>query len=167
LLIVDAEWFTNRSAEIFADVYVGRRAAGLKSGKLPFEWLDPCGHLRRGYWSLLLKNAQKIVADQVTLPPWLPRLNWSGQYEYMQRRKKKLTYGPLDIGHYYFLLSSILWNFSRRVAIIMGTLPFAIGGQYLAWMYLSVQLSRFCGGVGFIALGWVAGGNRRFIMLVF
>jgi Cu(I)/Ag(I) efflux system membrane protein CusA/SilA len=101
-----------------------------------------------------VEHAQKVVAEQVTLPTGYS-LVWSGQYEYMQRAKEKLTYViPLTLLIIIVLLYINFRTFSE-VAIIMGTLPFAMVGStwlvYLLGFHFSVAV-----GVGFIALAGVA-----------
>lgn len=99
-------------------------------------------------------NAQEVVGDQLQLPAGYS-LNWSGQYEYMERAKEKLTYViPLTLAIIVILL---YLNFRSlvEVLLIMGTLPLAlIGGFWLMYLYefnFSVGV-----GVGFIALAGVA-----------
>ncbi|WP_196139314.1 efflux RND transporter permease subunit [Aliikangiella sp. G2MR2-5] len=99
-------------------------------------------------------KAQQVVADKIELPPGYS-LNWSGQYEYMLRAKAKLTYVvPLTLAIIIILLYANFRNFVE-VAIIMGTLPFAmIGSIWL--MYLQGYNFSVAVGVGFIALAGVA-----------
>jgi len=99
-------------------------------------------------------EAQRVVADSVPLPAGYS-LAWSGQYEYMQRAKERLSVvGPLTLAIIVLLL---YLNFRRfaEVAIIIGTLPMAlIGGLWLLYL-LGYDLSVAVG-VGFIALAGVA-----------
>ena len=101
-----------------------------------------------------VNEAQEAVQEQLELPPGYS-LNWSGQYEYMQRAKEKLTYVvPLTLAIILILLYINFRNFTE-VAIIMGTLPMAlIGGLWL--LYLSGFNFSVAVGVGFIALAGVA-----------
>jgi Cu(I)/Ag(I) efflux system membrane protein CusA/SilA len=136
-----------------ADVYVEEGPPGLKSENARLNgwtFVDIEGVDIGRY----VENAQKIVEDQVTLPAGYS-LNWSGQYEYMQRAKEKLTYVvPLTLVIIIVLLYINFRNFSE-VAIIMGTLPFAMVGSI--WlMYLSGFNFSVAVGVGFIALAGVA-----------
>ncbi|MGK2907377.1 MAG: efflux RND transporter permease subunit [Desulfuromonadales bacterium] len=111
-----------------------------------------------------VEKAQQVVADTVELPPGYS-LSWSGQYEYMLRAKEKLTYVvPLTLAIIVLLL---YMNFRRfaDVAIIVGTLPFALVGS--VWlMYLLDYNFSVAAGVGFIALAGVAT-ELSVIMLVF
>ncbi|GGN38036.1 MULTISPECIES: efflux RND transporter permease subunit [Marinomonas] len=136
-----------------ADVYVEEGPPGLKSENARLNgwtFVDIEGVDIGRY----VENAQKIVADQVQLPAGYS-LNWSGQYEYMQRAKEKLTYVvPLTLAIIIVLLYINFRNF-YEVAIIMGTLPFAMVGSI--WlMYLSGFNFSVAVGVGFIALAGVA-----------
>ncbi|MGB3225100.1 MAG: efflux RND transporter permease subunit [Desulforhopalus sp.] len=111
-----------------------------------------------------VEKAQQVVSDAVELPPGYS-LSWSGQYEYMLRAKEKLTYVvPLTLA---IIIVLLYMNFRRfaDVAIIMGTLPFALVGS--VWlMYLLEYNFSVAAGVGFIALAGVAT-ELSVIMLVF
>ncbi|MCV2404124.1 CusA/CzcA family heavy metal efflux RND transporter [Marinomonas sp. C2222] len=136
-----------------AEVYVEEGPPGLKSENARLNgwtFVDIEGVDIGRY----VENAQTIVAEQVQLPAGYS-LNWSGQYEYMQRAKAKLTYVvPLTLLIIIVLLYINFRNFSE-VAIIMGTLPFAMVGS--VWlMYLSGFNFSVAVGVGFIALAGVA-----------
>ncbi|HET8942320.1 MAG TPA: efflux RND transporter permease subunit [Rudaea sp.] len=98
-------------------------------------------------------DAQQVVAAKLKQPPGYS-LNWSGQYEYMQKAKKNLSLiVPITI----VLIVLLLYMAFRNVAhmlIIMGTLPLALAGGvwllYLLGYNLSVAVA-----VGFIALAGV------------
>jgi len=98
--------------------------------------------------------ARKAVSDQVELPAGYS-LNWSGQYEYMERaRERLLVVVPITLVTIILLLFLNFRNITE-VLIIMGTLPTAlIGGVWLLYLlgyHMSVAV-----GVGFIALAGVA-----------
>ncbi len=101
-----------------------------------------------------VENARKVVAENLDLPAGYS-VNWSGQYEYMERAKEKLTYViPLTLLIIVILLFINFRNFVE-VAIIMGTLPLAMVGSI--WlMYLEGFNFSVAVGVGFIALAGVA-----------
>ncbi|SHJ65632.1 efflux RND transporter permease subunit [Cycloclasticus pugetii] len=101
-----------------------------------------------------VENAQKVVAEQLKLPAGYA-ISWSGQYEYMQRAKEKLTYVvPLTLGIIVVLLFMNFRNFVE-VGIILGTLPLAMVGSI--WlMYIQGFNFSVAVGVGFIALAGVA-----------
>ena len=99
-------------------------------------------------------QAQELLNEALDLPTGYS-INWSGQYEYMQRAQQKLTYVlPLTLAIIVVLLYLNFRHFTE-VAIILGTLPLAlIGGIWLIYLQhfnLSVAV-----GVGFIALAGVA-----------
>jgi Cu(I)/Ag(I) efflux system membrane protein CusA/SilA len=99
-------------------------------------------------------EARQVVARSIELPAGYS-LAWSGQYEYMVRARDRLAVvGPITLAVIVLLL---FINFGRfgEVAIVMGTLPFAlIGGLWLLYL-LGYELSVAVG-VGFIALAGVA-----------
>jgi copper/silver efflux system protein len=99
-------------------------------------------------------EAQQVVNAQLDLPAGYS-ISWSGQYEYMQRAKEKLTYVvPLTLAIIIILLFINFRNFVE-VAIIMGTLPLAMVGSI--WlMYWQGYNFSVAVGVGFIALAGVA-----------
>lgn len=99
-------------------------------------------------------RAQAIVNDKLSLPAGYS-IQWSGQYEYMQRAKEKLTYViPLTLAIIVILLFINFRNIVE-VAIIIGTLPLAMVGSI--WlMYLEGFNFSIAVGVGFIALAGVA-----------
>jgi Cu(I)/Ag(I) efflux system membrane protein CusA/SilA len=99
-------------------------------------------------------KARQAVSDQIDLPAGYS-LNWSGQYEYMERAKERLTIVvPITLVTIILLLFLNFRNMAE-VLIIMGTLPTAlIGGVWLLYLlgyHMSVAV-----GVGFIALAGVA-----------
>jgi Cu(I)/Ag(I) efflux system membrane protein CusA/SilA len=101
-----------------------------------------------------VRNAQKIVNEKIDLPAGYS-LIWSGQYEYMLRAKEKLTYViPLTLAIIIILLF-INFRSVAEVAILIGTLPFALIGS--VWlMYWEGFNFSIAVGVGFIALAGVA-----------
>ncbi len=99
-------------------------------------------------------NAQQAVAEQIDLPAGYS-LSWSGQYEYMERAKERLSVVvPVTLA---IIILLLFLNFRRLVPVllIMGTLPLAlVGGLWLLAM-LGYNMSVAVG-VGFIALAGVA-----------
>ena len=98
--------------------------------------------------------AKQAVAEKVELPSGYS-VNWSGQYEYMERAKQRLAVVvPITLVTIMLLLFLNFRNMTE-VLIIMGTLPTAlIGGIWLLYLldyHVSVAV-----GVGFIALAGVA-----------
>ncbi|WP_407080250.1 efflux RND transporter permease subunit [Alteromonas aquimaris] len=101
-----------------------------------------------------VENAKAAVTRHIDLPPGYS-INWSGQYEYMERAKAKLQYVvPLTLAIIIVLLYLNFRSFSE-VAIIMGTLPLALVGSI--WLMYFEQFNfSVAVGVGFIALAGVA-----------
>lgn len=101
-----------------------------------------------------VEQAKVRIAEDIQLPAGYS-INWSGQYEYMQRVVDKLTTVlPATIAVIIILLFLNFRNLTE-VAIILGTLPMSlIGGIWLLYLLdynLSVAVA-----VGFIALAGVA-----------
>jgi Cu(I)/Ag(I) efflux system membrane protein CusA/SilA len=101
-----------------------------------------------------VENAKLLVNNNITLPVGYS-LTWSGQYEYIERAEQKLKFVvPLTLMIIIILLYA---NFRSlpQVAMIMGTMPFAlIGGFWL--LYLENFNFSVAVAVGFIALAGVA-----------
>jgi Cu(I)/Ag(I) efflux system membrane protein CusA/SilA len=99
-------------------------------------------------------DAQRAVAQQVKLPAGY-HVEWSGQFEYLERAKGRLMLViPLTL----FLIVLLLYfNFQRftETAIVMLSVPFALtGGFWLVyWMGFNMSVAV---AVGFIALAGVA-----------
>ncbi|MCJ9430060.1 efflux RND transporter permease subunit [Kordiimonas marina] len=101
-----------------------------------------------------VERAQAAVRTQLKLPAGYS-LGWSGQYEYMQRAKQKLSVVVPVTLVIILLLLYINFRDMTAVLIIMGTLPLAlVGGIWLLYL-LGYNLSVAVG-VGFIALAGVA-----------
>ena len=101
-----------------------------------------------------VEQAMEVVRDNLDLPTGYS-ITWSGQYEYMQRAMSRLmSVVPLTLAIIAILL---FMNFrsAREVAIVMGTLPFALAGSIwlIYWQNFHFSISV---GVGFIALAGVA-----------
>lgn len=99
-------------------------------------------------------EAKKTVEAELDLPTGYS-VNWSGQYEYMQRAKAKLTYViPLTLAIIVVLLYLNFRNVTE-VIMIMGTLPLAVVGSVWLMYLLNFNFS-IAVGVGLIALAGVA-----------
>ena len=99
-------------------------------------------------------EAQKVVASELSLPTGYS-LAWSGQYEYMERAKERLSVVvPITIA---IIMLLLYFSFRRvgEVLIIMLTLPLAMVGGLWLMHYLGYNFS-IAVGVGFIALAGVA-----------
>ncbi len=102
----------------------------------------------------VVRDAQALVANKVKLPPGVS-VQWSGQFEYLERAVQRLSVViPFTLAIIFVLLYLTFRRFDEA-ALLMVTLPFAvIGGFWYVWA-LGHNLS-VAGGVGFIALAGVA-----------
>ena len=136
-----------------ADIEIHRGPPVIKSENArPNAWVyvDIAGSDIGGY----VAKAKQIVAEHVKLPPGYT-LEWSGQFEYMQRAAAALRIVvPATL---LLILLLLYFNFGNVTAplVVMLSVPFAlIGGFWLVWglgYNLSVAVA-----VGFIALAGVA-----------
>jgi copper/silver efflux system protein len=99
-------------------------------------------------------DAKQVVAREVKIPPGY-RLEWSGQYEALERVKDRLAVVlPLTLAVIALLLY-LTFGSLVETGIVMLSLPFAlIGGVWAMWL-LDYNLS-IAVAVGFIALAGVA-----------
>ena len=123
-------------------------------------YVDVLGRDVGGY----VADAKQLLEHRLTLPPGY-RLEWSGQFEAMQRANRKLrVVVPITLAIIFGLL---YFNFRSvaEAAIVMLALPFAlVGGVWLMWMLgynMSVAVA-----IGFIALAGVAA-ETGVIMLIY
>jgi Cu(I)/Ag(I) efflux system membrane protein CusA/SilA len=109
-------------------------------------------------------DAKQAVASEVDFPPGY-YATWSGQFEYLERAKKRLQVViPVTILIIFLLL---YLNFRRitETLIVMLSVPFAlVGGFWLMW-WLDFNLS-VAAAVGFIALAGVAA-ETGVVMLIY
>ena len=102
----------------------------------------------------VVNDAQRMVREQVRLPAGYS-VAWSGQFEYLERAKKRLA---IVIPFTLLIIFVLFYLTFRRVdeaLLIMVTVPFAlIGGLWLMWL-LGYNMS-VASAVGFIALAGVA-----------
>lgn len=109
-------------------------------------------------------EARRLLDARLTLPPGY-RLEWSGQFEAMERAGRRLrVVVPLTLAIIFFLLYA---NFrsAAESALVMLSLPFSlVGGVWLMWILgynMSVAVA-----IGFIALAGVAA-ETGVIMLIY
>jgi Cu(I)/Ag(I) efflux system membrane protein CusA/SilA len=109
-------------------------------------------------------DARRLLDQKLVLPPGY-RLEWSGQFEALERAGKKLRIVvPITLAIIFGLL---YFNFRSvtESAIVMLSLPFAlVGGVWLMWLLgynMSVAVA-----IGFIALAGVAA-ETGVIMLIY
>jgi Cu(I)/Ag(I) efflux system membrane protein CusA/SilA len=111
-----------------------------------------------------VRDAQRRVATGLALPPGY-RLEWSGQFESLQRASERLRLViPITLA----LIALLLYANFRSIAesaIVMLSLPFAlVGGVWFLWLLdynMSVAVA-----IGFIALAGVAA-ETGIIMLIY
>jgi copper/silver efflux system protein len=99
-------------------------------------------------------DAQRAVSEQIDLPPGYS-VNWSGQYEFMQRAQARLSLVvPVTLA---IIILLLFLNFKRiiPVLLILGTLPLSLVGGLWLLDLLGYNMSVAVG-VGFIALAGVA-----------
>jgi Cu(I)/Ag(I) efflux system membrane protein CusA/SilA len=111
-----------------------------------------------------VKMAQQAVREKLELPSGYS-IVWSGQYEYLQRAKKRLiVVVPMTLLIIFLLLYFNFKNISESL-IVMLSVPFSLTGglwlMYLLGYHLSVAV-----GVGFIALAGVAA-ETGVVMLIY
>ncbi len=125
-----------------------------------YIFVDMHGRDLGGY----VADAQKAVADNVHFPPGTD-VQWSGQFEYLERATEKLKIVvPVTLLIIFLLL---YLNFGRlaETLIVMLSLPFAlVGGLWLMW-WLGFNMSVAVV-VGFIALSGVAA-ETGVVMLIY
>jgi Cu(I)/Ag(I) efflux system membrane protein CusA/SilA len=125
-----------------------------------YIYVDMQGRDLGGY----VADAQRAVRDHVQFPAGY-HVEWSGQFEYLQRAEARLqTVVPLTL----FLIFLLLYlNFQRltETLIVMLSVPFALTGglwlMYLMGFNMSVAVA-----VGFIALAGVAA-ETGVVMLIY
>jgi Cu(I)/Ag(I) efflux system membrane protein CusA/SilA len=125
-----------------------------------YIYVDMQGRDLGGY----VKEARKAVADQVALPPGY-HIEWSGQFEYLQRATDRLkTVVPVTLLVIFLLL---YMNFRRltETFIVMLSVPFALTGGFWLMYFLGFNMSVAVA-VGFIALAGVAA-ETGVVMLIY
>jgi Cu(I)/Ag(I) efflux system membrane protein CusA/SilA len=115
-----------------------------------YIYVDMAGRDLGGY----VQEAQRAVAGTVKMLPGY-HVEWSGQFEYLQRARAKLAVVvPVTVAIIFVLL---YLNFGRttETLIVMASVPFAlIGGVWLVyWMGFNMSVAV---AIGFIALAGVA-----------
>jgi Cu(I)/Ag(I) efflux system membrane protein CusA/SilA len=139
--------------EQLSDLVIRRGPSGIKSENARLNawiYVDIKGVDLGTY----VERAQKAVRDNVSIPAGYS-IAWSGQYEFMQRAKQRLSIVvPITLG---IILLLLYLNFGNIIPslIVMLSMPFAlVGGIWL--MYLLDYNMSIAVGVGFIALAGLA-----------
>jgi len=125
-----------------------------------YIYVDLAGRDLGGY----VAAASAKVAEQVRMPPGY-HIEWSGQFEYLQRAEAKLkVVVPATL---VVIMVLLFLNFGRltETFIVLLSVPFAlVGGAWLMWLLgynMSVAVA-----VGFIALAGVAA-ETGVVMLIY
>jgi cobalt-zinc-cadmium resistance protein CzcA len=100
-------------------------------------------------------EAQQRVADDVKLPPGRYRLEWGGQFENLDRARRRLYIVVPIALLLIFLLLYLTYHHLGEVFLVFSGVPFAcVGGVLALWLRdLPFSISA---GVGFIALSGVS-----------
>jgi Cu(I)/Ag(I) efflux system membrane protein CusA/SilA len=109
-------------------------------------------------------DARELLERRLTLPPGY-RIQWSGQFEAMERAGRRLrVVVPITLAIIFLLLYFNFGNVAES-AIVMLSLPFAlVGGVWFMWLLgynMSVAVA-----IGFIALAGVAA-ETGVVMLIY
>ncbi|HCS13968.1 MAG: CusA/CzcA family heavy metal efflux RND transporter [Zetaproteobacteria bacterium CG06_land_8_20_14_3_00_59_53] len=136
-----------------AEIHTMRGPPSIKSENArPNAWVYV--DMKSGDIGGYVERAKQMIADEVKIPNGYA-IEWSGQYEYMQRAAARMQIVIPATLLLIFLL--LYFNFGNIMAplVVMLSVPFAlIGGFWLVWLLgfnLSVAVA-----VGFIALAGVA-----------
>ncbi|HKX64979.1 MAG TPA: CusA/CzcA family heavy metal efflux RND transporter [Rhizomicrobium sp.] len=146
-----------------ASVSVGPGAPSIRTENaqlVGYIYVDLQGRDLGGY----VAEARQVVRDRVKLPPGY-HVEWSGQFEYLERAKARLaTVVPLTL----FIIFLLLYlNFQRltETAIVMLSVPFALTGGFWLVHLMGFNMSVAVA-VGFIALAGVAA-ETGVVMLIY
>jgi len=146
-----------------ADIKIKKGPAGIKSEnarRTAWVYVDIRGIDVGTY----VKKAQKVVADEVDIPPGY-NIVWSGQYEYMQAAAERFRLViPITIVIVFLLLFFHFKNMTNSL-VVMLSLPFAVvGGVWLLFFFgFNTSVAVY---VGFIALVGLAA-ETGVVMLVY
>jgi Cu(I)/Ag(I) efflux system membrane protein CusA/SilA len=125
-----------------------------------YVYVDMTGRDIGGY----VEEAKRKVAEQVKIPTGYT-LSWSGQYEYMQRAKERLTYVvPLTLLIIFILLYLNFRSVTKSLIVLL-SVPFAMVGAVWLLYVLGYNLSVAVW-VGIIALAGVAA-ETGVVMIVY
>jgi copper/silver efflux system protein len=102
----------------------------------------------------VVADAKRVVGEQVKLPPGVS-LAWSGQFEYLERAKTRLTLVVPFVLLIILVLLYLTFRSFGEALLIMLSLPFSLVGGFWTIYLLGHNLS-VAGVVGFIALAGVA-----------
>ena len=125
-----------------------------------YVYVDMHGRDLGGY----VADAQAAVRDQIQMPPGY-HIEWSGQFEYLERAKAKLQ---IVVPATLLIIFILLYlNFGRltETLIVMSSVPFALIGGIWLMDFMQFNMSVAVA-VGFIALAGVAA-ETGVVMLIY
>jgi len=101
-----------------------------------------------------VEDLKQVVREKITLPPGY-RIAWSGQYEFMQRVRERLTiFVPLTIGIIFVLFYFTFRSVAETLMVMLGVPLSLVGGLwYMVWLDYNMSIAVW---VGIIALAGVA-----------
>lgn len=101
-----------------------------------------------------VEDLKQVVRDTITLPPGYT-IAWSGQYEFMQRVRERLTiFIPLTIGIIFVLFYFTFRSVAETLMVMLGVPLSLVGGLwYMVWLGYNMSIAVW---VGIIALAGVA-----------
>ena len=139
----------------------GATSIRTENGQLTaYIYVDIAGRDLGGY----VAAAQQAVSASVKLPPGYS-VEWSGQFEYLQRAEARMKIVVPVTLFLIFLLLFLNFRALTETLIVMLSLPFAlVGGVWLMW-WLGFNMSVAVA-VGFIALAGVAA-ETGVVMLIY
>jgi copper/silver efflux system protein len=115
-----------------------------------YVFVDMAGRDVGGY----VEDLKQVVREKVTLPPGYT-IAWSGQYEFMQRVRERLTiFVPLTIGIIFVLFYFTFRSVAETLMVMLGVPLSLVGGiWYMVWLDYNMSIAVW---VGIIALAGVA-----------
>jgi Cu(I)/Ag(I) efflux system membrane protein CusA/SilA len=115
-----------------------------------YVYVDMTGRDVGGY----VEDLKRVVREKVTLPAGYT-IAWSGQYEFMQRVRERLTiFIPLTIAIIFVLYYFTFRSVAETLMVMLGVPLSLVGGVwYMAWLGYNMSIAVW---VGIIALAGVA-----------
>lgn len=115
-----------------------------------YVFVDMTGRDVGGY----VEDLKQVVREQITLPPGYT-IAWSGQYEFMQRVRERLTiFVPLTIAIIFVLFYFAFRSVAKTLMVMLGVPLSLVGGMwYMVWLDYNMSIAVW---VGIIALAGVA-----------
>ncbi|MDH4082192.1 MAG: efflux RND transporter permease subunit, partial [Nitrospira sp.] len=101
-----------------------------------------------------VEDLKQVVRDTITLPPGYT-IAWSGQYEFMERVRDRLTiFVPLTIAIIFVLFYFTFRSVAETLMVMLGVPLSLVGGLwYMVWLDYNMSIAVW---VGIIALAGVA-----------